>query len=220
MLSFSTFSQESFYSYYVVEEKGKSLKPASKTRNANNSLSLSFRSQDLQDFFSKRNVKNFQKAFPTAKSERLQRTYVVRIDGDLHSKKMSTFDDIEIAGLIPDEGGLLYQPNDYLETSGNPNRALKLVHADEAFDITQGDPNILIGILDTGFDVSHDELENKIAKILDCDFSSSTLETQCSEIDEYPEGANNLSHGTSVAGAAAADTDNGVRFQALGLTQG
>ena len=214
MLSFSTFSQESFHSYYVVVEKDKSIKPTLKTRKANNLLSLSFKSQDLQDFFSKRNVKNFQKAFPTAKSERLQRTYIVTIDGDLHSKKMSTFDDVKIAGLIHDEGGPLYQPNDYLESSGNPNRALELVHADEAFDITHGDPNILIGIVDTGFEITHDDLKNKIVHNYECSTDSEGI-LHCEPSNENSE--NNRQHGTIVAGAAAADTNNGIGVSSVGF---
>ena len=67
-----------------------------------------------------------------------------------------------------------------------------------AWDETKGDPNIIIAVLDTGVDMTHIELVNKVVST-GRDFTRDTMDAT----DDHW-------HGTHVAGVAAAETNNGV----------
>ncbi len=76
------------------------------------------------------------------------------------------------------------------------------IDAPEAWDLTQGNPDIVIAILDTGIDQNHEDLEAKLG--LQENFTDSdTLD------DRY-------GHGTHVAGIAAAITNNNVGVAGVG----
>ena len=75
------------------------------------------------------------------------------------------------------------------------NYALELINARCAWNITKGDPNIIIAIVDTDFELTHEDLKNQIVSIHG---NVGSLLTE----DQLP-------HGTRVAGIAAAETNNG-----------
>jgi thermitase len=77
------------------------------------------------------------------------------------------------------------------------------VQAPESWDITQGSPEISIAILDTGIDMDHPDLAAKI--VSDVNFSDSPT-------SDY----NGHSHGTHVAGIAAAISNNSIGVAGLG----
>lgn len=77
------------------------------------------------------------------------------------------------------------------------NYALELIEANCAWDISKGSPNISIGIADTDFEITHEDLENQIASI------------------GGPISAN-LPHGTWVAGVASAETNNNKGVAGIG----
>lgn len=196
----SAYSQ-SKQDYYVVVKQNKTIEPLTKTVNSNNTLSLTFDDSNLENFFNSKNVYKYKKAFPTATTSFLQRVYVVTLQDSSYRNALLSLNEIEHVEIISNEGGVLYEPNDYLEGNGEPNRALELVHASEAFDLVQGNnPNIIIGIVDTFFEDTHDELTNKIIDNIDDD-----------HCDSY------CYHGTKVAGYAAADTDNGIGVSSIGF---
>ena len=78
---------------------------------------------------------------------------------------------------------------------------LEKIQMPTAWDISKGDPNVVIAILDTGVDVNHPDLAGKILE----------------GYNAY-DGTNNvvddIGHGTMVAGTAAAITDNALGVSA------
>lgn len=93
-----------------------------------------------------------------------------------------------------------FTPDDYhlLDGTLGPNWALDVINAKQAWDITQGDSTVIIGIPDIGFNLDHEDLVNKI---------------------KMTYGGSEIygGHGTAVAGAAAADTDNGTGMSSIGF---
>ncbi|OGN97195.1 MAG: hypothetical protein A2Z77_06410 [Chloroflexi bacterium RBG_13_51_36] len=78
------------------------------------------------------------------------------------------------------------------------------VQAPQAWEVTTGSASINIAILDTGVDLDHPDLANKI--ISNVNFSGSpTVDDVCG-------------HGTHVAGIAAAMTNNGIGVAGLGYS--
>lgn len=102
----------------------------------------------------------------------------------------------------------LYVPNDpsygsqwHLNNTGQTGGVSGAdVNAEDAWDITTGDPNVVIVIIDTGVDQDHPDLVNKLVPRNGEDWN-------------FAEGANTdpddaSGHGTACAGLSAAETDN------------
>lgn len=90
----------------------------------------------------------------------------------------------------------LAMPNDY--TTAFPNDyALNLIGAPAAWDVSTGDPSVIIGISDQNFEVTHEEL---VGKVLFYDATNTATKT----------------HGTAVAINAAGNTNNGVGKSSIG----
>jgi len=70
------------------------------------------------------------------------------------------------------------------------------IKARAAWDRTKGSPDVVIAILDTGVDMSHPELVNKV------------ISTGRDFVNGDMDATDDNSHGTFVAGVAAAETDN------------
>lgn len=88
----------------------------------------------------------------------------------------------------------LYIPNDYHGLFGTPLSQLDLIKIPFAWNITHGNPNFYGCIIETYVESNHEDLTNQIAQYLG---SSGTG-----------------SHGTAVAGALAAQTDNNIGISA------
>jgi serine protease len=96
---------------------------------------------------------------------------------------------------------LLYVPND---PEYDVQDAAKTVNADEAWDITTGDPSVMIAIVDQGVKYDHPDLANN----MDATVSNYGKDFVDSDSDPYPDNKKDEFHGTHVAGIAAAETDN------------
>ncbi len=133
----------------------------------------------------------------------LERVYKVTLQGNAENLKSELeltyshyYDLVERVPILY----LAYTPDDYhlLDGTLGPNWALDVINAKQAWDITKGDSSVIIGIPDFGFNLEHEDLINKIKMT----FGGSEI---------YG------GHGTGVAGAAAADTDNGTGMSSIGF---
>ena len=83
------------------------------------------------------------------------------------------------------------------EFVGKPNAD---INAPEAWEITTGDPNIVVAVVDTGVDLDHPDLVNNL--VPGYDFHNN---------DDLPEPTNNAqAHGTACAGLIAAEGNNSI----------
>ncbi len=74
------------------------------------------------------------------------------------------------------------------------------VQAYQAWDITKGDPNVIVAVVDNGFDLNHPEFKDKIVSPYDITTGSTQVSVCGGEGNE---------HGTHVAGTAVGLADNG-----------
>jgi thermitase len=122
------------------------------------------------------------------------------------------------AGIAPEHAAALCarspavqyaEPNPICVTTGVPNDALygqewgmDKIQAPLAWNVTQGDPGVVIAIVDSGIALDHEDLASKI--VASQNFSDSDT------ADDL------FGHGTHLAGIAAAVADNGVGIAGLG----
>jgi len=145
-----------------------------------------------------------EKSFATAVTPFLQLTVSMFSTSNNLEETLSKYDKVFklVEFICRPENVLLFEPNDYsLGPNFHHKSHLELVKAKEAFDVTQGDSRILIGISDTYLETTHEDLENKIEFILGN--SSGT--------------SNSAWHGVHVSGCAAADTDNARGISSTGF---
>jgi len=194
--------------------------PLTKNRLADHSLDISFTNQEFDEFFSQKTVYVFKKAFPGAINKRLQNMYLIGLSQDDEVDDFRNLSNVVYADFI---GELTFEdlstPNDYNSNAiiatqyldGNPIigfafEHLSLVNAKQAWNITTGNSNISIGLLDGPFYPNHPDLINKI------------LTHYGAVWDPLNPGPSPLhQHGTKMAGIAAQDTDNnGVGLASIG----
>lgn len=96
------------------------------------------------------------------------------------------------------------EPNYIYTTMDTPNDpelnrqwAWDVTQAYDAWDITRGSSNVVVAVIDTGIQLDHPDLDDKLVSGYDFVGNDST-----------PDDGNG--HGTHVAGTIAAETDNGV----------
>ncbi len=134
------------------------------------------------------------------------------------------------SGIVPEscsdkpesDLAMFYEPNDSLV---NQQWHLEIIKAYDAWDIEKGDTSIMIGIVDTGVDTSHEDLIDNIA-LNHADSINGIDDDQNGFVDDYygwdfyysdndPKPYNY--HGTAAAGAAAATTDNSIGIASPGF---
>lgn len=158
------------------------------------------RSEELNTTFQAFNVTSYEKVFPFAKTEGLQKVYEVSCDCEIddlitslnenHAELFSGMRTIEYENIS------MYEPIDWLWVSQQDGWLwqLKKIEAQKAWDITHGDPNVKVAVLDTDFDITHPDLATKIIPGYD-------------PYDNAPYDCSTFNHhGTAVASYIAGET--------------
>lgn len=99
-----------------------------------------------------------------------------------------------------------YIPNDTeVQPAGQQYYHLNRVQAFDAWAIEKGDPSIVIGVIDTGFDITHDDLKNNYVPGWDVADNDANV-IHPTEV-----------HGTGVAGICSAEVDNNLGVAGSGF---
>lgn len=199
IFSISVKSQEKKYSYYLYLDNYNNA-PVFNVQNG--LLNYSGVNSQLSIIFNKYKIYNFNQAFP----EFLECTDILNVffvecnTNKLISELIQAYpfifkkyDDLTDKIVEP-----LYYPNDYGNTSPNANlganvnrKELDYQNVNQAWEITSGNSNIILGISDTAFDSNSPDLQGKL-----------------NFITSYNGQYSGWAHGTGVAALAAARGNN------------
>ncbi|HBZ65775.1 MAG TPA: hypothetical protein DEO70_02985 [Bacteroidales bacterium] len=161
----------------------------------------------------------FQKVFPYTHNEVLKKLYKVKYSGNQDNfiaalKQCPIIQKIDIRNSS-DSAIMTYEPSDYfwrLPTPEDPNGwlwHLKRIGAAQAWDITKGNADIKIALLDNRVDGNHPDLTDQIDPKYDpFDGTSDTI---------LPTFESDFNHGTCVASFIAAKTDGGGDLAGIGF---
>jgi subtilisin family serine protease len=192
LISINSFAQKSTSKSVWLKLEDKSLLPVK--------VGSKLKSKDatLNSIINKNKVKSVEYVFSNSKNPDLQNVVqftcqctVENLYADLVNKAKSV-KGVEIAPAY--EG--LVDPNDISSVFAN-DYALDLINARDAWNVTTGNSNVVIGVSDQNFEVTHEELAGKV---LFYDATNTATKT----------------HGTAVAINAAGNTNNGVGKSSIG----
>jgi subtilisin family serine protease/PKD repeat protein len=119
----------------------------------------------------------------------------------------------------------LYIPNDPQAGPNGEQSYLSIIKAYEAWEIQKGDPNMVIGIIDTGVELNHEDLKNNIY-INEADPINGIDDDGDGYIDNYygwdmadnnNDPSDSQGHGTKVTGIASASTNNNLGIAGIGF---
>ena len=160
----------------------------------------------IQTLLGKKAIQRIEKSFYTPNSERLRRIYRITFPQseslDEILDKLNLEPTVEYAERIPILRNL-YQPNDY---SAGSQYNLNIIDAVHAWDITKGNDNVVVAVVDDAIQTNHEDLYSNIYIGYDATNGSGNPNPPDSRFD----------HGTHVAGIISARTDNGKGIASLG----
>jgi subtilisin family serine protease len=196
-----------------------------KYSNSKSAANRSFQFEDISNAKVRHAARMFQTKKQDRNSAELSNIFRIEYEGNTSpiviARKLSQIEGIEYAEpyWIPE---LFDTPDDPLISN---QYYLDITKTLEVQDITQGDTNIVIGIIDTGFDVYHEDLTGSI-KYNYSDPINGIDDDGDGYIDNYRgwDMANNdnnpsnpsSQHGTHVAGVACAQNGNGTGIAGVG----
>lgn len=161
------------------------------------------------------NVKSVKNPFYSSKNAVLDRIFLIdfseasKIDefiGILSQKSA-----VEYAEKAP-YFRVSYKPNDPNYTTAGNNWHLKKIWADTAWNITKGDTNILIAVIDNAIYPNHPDLVGKIQVAIDIADGDNDPAPPTFATTQNPV----WSHGTHTSGLVGAASDNGVGNPSIG----
>ncbi len=165
------------------------------------------------------NVKSMNRPFDYNNDSRLLRTFQMELSDhkmlEAAIARLEKMPEVEYAEKVPMQY-ISYQPNDplYNLVTGlnNWNWHLDVIQAEDAWDITQGNADVNVAIVDNAIWSEHPDLADKI--IIQRDVRNNTNSSD-------PPGTGDpgaWSHGTHCAGLATAITDNNVGIAGIGFS--
>jgi len=190
---------------YIIVKKPDVIKVADKGIAINN--------KELDSTLNKYKIEHLKQSFPYSKNEYLRSVYKIKFKGnaeELKSELKKKHGSIigKVMRLPKTENIAVYDPGDYMWVEHKDDWLWHLpkIEADKAWDITHGDVNVKIGILDTWFDINHPDLDNEL--LYDYDpYDNTSFSTNC----------NQTNHGTTVASFAAGENDGGGQLASIGF---
>ena len=172
--------------------------------------SLVLNNDTLNQLFADFSVTSVQVSWPGAKSATLRKVFEVHLDGDANALRdtlqaLAMFNNVVLCDYYVTAGctNPLSTNDPYVANAAsgnvllsNTDQHLVLMDAYCAWTITKGSPDIIVGVVDTEFDINHEDLEGQILSV----------------------SHNNSvhAHGTSVAGCVAAIPNNNVGIAGIG----
>ncbi len=174
-----------------------------KSINPNETLTFTLTNKSFENFLNSMPVYEFKKAFPTAVTPRLQRLYLIELDGNqITSDFISRQDVVNVSEfdnsyVLAEDDPPIYT-NDYTELilDNLQNPVLEMTKAPLAWTIEKGNPNVLVGVSDGPVNELHEDLQGKI------------------EFQYYLSSVSG-SHGTAVASLIVATNDNDLGMASL-----
>ncbi|WP_299117477.1 S8 family serine peptidase [uncultured Winogradskyella sp.] len=159
----------------------------------------------LNSLISKYKVYEVEHVFKNSQKTTLQNVYLVRCNDiklmdDLNNNFSNYYTDL--FDLKMEE--TLVIPNDFGMTGGflEHQEELNYIRAPEAWDLTTGSSDVIIGIADNSVQPAHEDLAGKVNVVYGTNCSSCT--------------AGSAQHGSEVSSMAAANTNNGLGMAAIG----
>lgn len=203
---FFTFNCKS-QQYYKIKIIDSSYVPILQEKKNDGSLVFDFpKDKEFENELNKLQLKEFFQAYPTSKYKELLQSYIVKIEDstglDFFVKKYSNI--FSVFYQLKEDIQLTFTPNDfYINPNGVTNKHLDLIRAKEAWEITKGDPSIILGISDTYLKTTLEDISQKIS---------------------YPVLGNNNDnnsswsyHGSATSGCMVAQTDNNLGICGIGF---
>jgi subtilisin family serine protease len=195
ILLFGNVSGQDYYLYVSVTDT--ELKPKQKGEIYTNN-------DNLNNILNKNEVFAYYQSFPNAKNPELLDFYEMHFNGKVDTLKNELlsygfYDDIYKCDYYDiNSCDNPIQINDtWIANNWLNNYALELLDAQCAWNITTGNSNISVGVIDTEFDVDHEDLENQIISV---DGTQTYFQD----------------HGTLVSSCVAAETNNNKGIAAIG----
>ena len=143
------------------------------------------------------NITYIKQAFPSSRNKEMQQVYEVACNCNVNDLLVATSKNTMFVN--PELGPhyqTLYTPNDI--SMNLYDYALNSINAEQAWDISTGDTNIIIAITDANYYFNHEELGGKVSY---------------RTVDNY---SSDYTHGTAVAITAAGNTNNWAGKSSIG----
>ncbi len=203
------------HAFYVEVPDIKYLPKVTHSKNGNRIAYADTDNTALNTVFNACKVYSCEKAFKNTKRSELIDFFLLETNDSLLGGILEEKFESIYPQIVRSEWETLDIPNDYGSSGGYLVDQVELDHirGPEAWDLSKGSKNIIIGIADTHFKYDHEDLKGTIDVVINAKDNLTVGRTS----EEREEGEREDSfHGTEVSSVAAANTNNGLGMSAIG----